>query len=65
MSAIPPAVQQVLQARQDATRSEINTAILGKSLNAQKQMGDAINQMLSDAAMVQKQLNAGRLDVRV
>lgn len=65
MSAIPAPVQQVLNARQQATALKINTAVLGKQLNAQKQIGDAINQMLEQNVVAQKQLANGRLDVQV
>ncbi|MEM9588041.1 MAG: YjfB family protein [Planctomycetota bacterium] len=65
MSAIPPAVQQVLTARNEATHQQIDTAVLKKTLDNQQQTGDAINQLLEQAVTVQKQLSQGRLDVRV
>ena len=65
MSAIPPAVNQVLQAQNQATRQQIDYALLGKQLQAQKQAGDTLNQMLEQAAVAQKQIAAGHLDVRV
>lgn len=65
MSAIPPAVSQALQAQHQASRQQIDYALLGKHLEAQKQAGETVNQMLSQAAEVQKQLAAGHLDVRV
>jgi Putative motility protein len=65
MSSIPAPVQQVLQARSDATRQQINTALLKKTLDSQKQTGDAINQLLSQAVDVQRQLASGHIDVRV
>lgn len=65
MSAIPSPVQQVLQARQDATRSKIDMALLGKQLDVQQQTGDAINHMLREIVDVQKQLANGHIDIRV
>ena len=65
MSAIPPAVQQVLQARQDATQTQIDVALLGQNLDVQRQTGDAIVQMISEVVDVQKQLASGHIDVRV
>jgi hypothetical protein len=65
MSAIPSPVQQVLQARQQATVQKVDMAVVGKQLDAQKQTGDAINAMLEQAVNVQKQIASGHLDVRV
>jgi len=65
MSPISTAVQQVLQARQDATRSQIDMALLGQQLDVQQQTGDAINQMIRDVVNVQKQISNGHIDVRV
>ncbi len=64
MSSIPPAVSQLLQARSEATRQKVDIALLGKSLDAQKQAGDAANALLEQAVEVQKQLANGHLDVR-
>ena len=65
MSSISPAVQNVLQARQDATQIKIDTALLGKQLDVQQQTGDAINRLISDVVDVQKQIANGHIDVRV
>lgn len=65
MTSIPAPVQQVLQARADANAQQVNTAVLKKSLDTQKQTGDAINELLSQAVDVQKQLASGHIDVRV
>ena len=63
MSSIPAPVRQVLQAQNDATRQQINTAVLRKSLDNQKQTGDAINALLEQAVEVQRQVADGHLDV--
>lgn len=65
MSAIPAPVQQVLQARQQATLQKVDVAVVGKQLDAQKQTGDAINSLLEQVVDVQKQISKGHLDVRV
>ncbi|EMI44183.1 hypothetical protein [Rhodopirellula sp. SWK7] len=65
MSAIPAPVQQVLQARQDATQTKIDMALLGKQLDVQQGTGDAINQMIREVVDVQKQISSGHIDVRV
>lgn len=65
MSAIPAPVQQVLAARQQAMAAQINTEVLGKQLDSQKQVGDAINQMLEQTVIAQKQIAKGYLDVKV
>ena len=65
MSSIHPAVAQALQAQTAATNQQIGIAVLGKQLDAQQQAGDAINEMLQQAANVQQQLASGHLDVRV
>ena len=65
MSSIPPAVRQAIAAKNDAVQQQVNTAIARKGLDAQQQAGDAINQLLEQAVRVQKQLAAGRIDVKV
>jgi hypothetical protein len=65
MSSIPPAVRQAMAAKNDALQQQVNTAIARKGLDAQQQAGDAINQLLEQAVSVQKQLAAGRIDVKV
>ena len=65
MSSIPAPVSQALQARNDAIQQQINTALLPKNLDAQKQSGDAINALLAQAVEIQRQLADGHLDVQV
>jgi hypothetical protein len=65
MSSIPPAVSAALNAQQQATAAKINIAVMGKQLDAQKQTGDAINQMLEATVQASKQIASGHLDVRV
>ncbi len=65
MSSISPAVGQLLRAQNDAVRQQIDTTLLKKNLDAQKQAGDAANALLEQAVKVQEQISAGYLDVRV
>ncbi len=64
-SAIPPAVAQVLQARQSAMNQQLGIEILAKQLDATQASGDAINRLLESVATAQKQIANGHLDVRV
>ncbi|TWT84168.1 hypothetical protein CA13_56440 [Planctomycetes bacterium CA13] len=65
MSAIPPAVSSVLNARADATNQKVQIELLSKQLDAQKQTGDAINNLLEQAKQVQAQIQDGHIDVRI
>ena len=65
MSSISPAVTAVINARREAARQQVDIALLAKSLDVQKQVGDATNQLLQQAAEIQKQLANGHLDVKV
>ncbi len=65
MSSVSPAVGQLLRAQNEAVRQQIDTVLLKKNLDAQKQAGDATNALLQQAVEVQKQLAAGHLDVSV
>lgn len=65
MSSIPPAVSQLIRAQSNAVQQQIGFAVLGKSLDAQKQAGDAAISLLEQAVSVQKQLANGHIDVRV
>ncbi|WP_153559100.1 hypothetical protein [Roseimaritima sediminicola] len=64
MSSIPAPVRQVLAAQNYAMAQKIDTAVLGKQLDAQKQAGDSVNELLAQNVQVQQQLAAGHLDVR-
>lgn len=65
MPSISAPVQQVLQARQEATNQQVGTAVAKKQLDSQQATGDAINAMLEKAVSVQKQIASGHLDVKV
>jgi hypothetical protein len=59
MSAIDPAVASVIAVKQSAVQSQIAFALAAKSQNAAKQQGDAIVQLLNDAADFGKALGRG------
>jgi len=65
MTSIPSSVRQVLQARGEATRQQVDVALLRKQLDAQKQTGDAVNALLEQAVIIQRQLADGHIDVKV
>jgi hypothetical protein len=64
MSSIPPAVSAALNVQQQATASKINVAVMAKQLDAQRQAGDAINQILDSTVQASKQIAEGHLDVK-
>jgi hypothetical protein len=59
------AINDVLQAKASATNQKMALAVANKQLDAQKLQGQALVDMLSHTAKVQKQLAAGHIDVRV
>jgi len=65
MSSIPAPARQVIAAQNDAVRQQIDTALIRKSLDAQKQTGDAINELLEQATDLQRQFASGHVDVRI
>ena len=65
MSSISGPVRQVLQAREEAVKQQVDTALLRKNLDVRKQTGDAVNALLQQAVEVQRQLADGHLDVKV
>ena len=65
MSSIPAPIRQVLAAQNDANNQQINTALLRKGLDAQKQTGDAINALLEQTVELQEQFASGHIDVKV
>ena len=65
MSSISRPVQHVLEARNEALRQQIDTALVKKGLDSTRQTGEAINQLLAQSVEIQRQLAAGHLDVKV
>lgn len=67
IGSVPPNVSKILQVAADKaeTQSQIAYAVAGKQVQASKQAGEAVLQMIDQAANVQSQLANGRLDVRV
>lgn len=59
------AISELIQAKADATNQKIAFAVAGKQLDAQRQQGDAMVDLVEQAATMQRQLAVGRLDVKV
>lgn len=51
--------------KQSQLQNQIDFAVAGKTLQAQKQQGDAAVQLIEQAAQVQEQLANGQLDVEI
>lgn len=67
LNNVPPNVSALLKVaeQRDQTSNEIAIAVLGKQQDAAKQAGAAVNELLSQAAELGRQLAAGHLDVQV
>jgi hypothetical protein len=65
-SGVPANVSKLLEAAQAKQQSDskIAFAVAAKQVKASEQMGDAMVQLVAQAATVQQQLASGRLDVR-
>lgn len=59
MSSIDPAVMSVIAAKNSALKSEIGFAIAAKQLNAARHQGEAVNQLLKDAAQLSRAIGKG------
>ncbi len=59
------AISELIQAKADATNQKIAFAVAAKQLNAQRQQGDAVVNLVEQAVTMQRQLAAGRLDVKM
>ncbi len=59
MSSIDGAIASVLAAKDTALKFEVATTVAAKSLDAQRQQGDAINQLISQAAQLSKEVGKG------
>ena len=67
INGVPPNVSKLLDVayEKSQTENQIAYAVAGKQMQASKSAGDAMVQLVQQAATVQKQLSAGHLDVRV
>ncbi len=63
---VPPAISQLIQTlgEQSQAESKIAYAVAGKQLQAARQTGEAVIQLLEQAVDVQSQLASGKLNVR-
>ena len=59
MSSLDAAVSSVLASKEAAINTQIAVEIVGKRLDAQKQEGEAVNQLLESAAQLSKALGKG------
>jgi hypothetical protein len=59
MSGIDCAVQNVLNAKQDALQQQISITVAAKQLDAARQQGDAVNALLQEAVQLSKAAGAG------
>jgi hypothetical protein len=66
IGSVPPNVSKILQVASEKaqTENQIAVAVAGKQLQATKQTGEAVLQMLESAVDISAQLSQGRLDVR-
>jgi hypothetical protein len=51
--------------KQSQLQNQIDFAVAGKTLQVQKQQGEAVIQLIEQAAQVQQQLASGQLDVEI
>lgn len=58
-SALDPAISSLLAAQEAAMRTQVQYAVAGKQLDASKQQGEAINQLLQQSAQLSKSLSSG------
>ncbi len=54
------AIQSLLAAQKSAVHNQIGFAVAKKSLDAQQAAGDAVNQLLQDAASLGKAIGKGQ-----
>jgi hypothetical protein len=58
--SLDPAISAVLAAKEQATRTEIQFTVAAKQLDAAQQQGEAVNQLLAQAAQLSKSLTTGK-----
>ena len=59
MSGLDPAISSLLAAKEQALRTQVQYAVAGKQLDAAKQQGEAVNQLLEQSAQLSKSLSSG------
>lgn len=59
-ASLDPAVSSLLAAQENAVKTQINYAVAGKQLDAARQQGEAVNQLLEQAAQLSKSLTSGQ-----
>lgn len=58
-------IQAASAVKQSQVQNQIDFAVASKTLQTQKQQGDAVVQLLEQAVQVQDQLSSGHLDVEI
>ena len=58
--SLDPALASVLAAKEQATRSQIQFTVAAKQQDAARQQGEAMNQLLAQAAQLSKSLTSGQ-----
>jgi len=51
--------------KQSQVQNQVGIAVATKTLQAQKQQGEAVVQLIDQAVQIQKQLASGHLDVQI
>ncbi len=51
--------------KQSQLQNQVDFAVASKTLQAQKQQGDAVIQLIDQAVQIQEQLANGQLDVQI
>lgn len=59
MSGLDPAISSLLAAKEQAMRTQVQYAVAGKQLDAAKQQGEAVNQLIEQSAQLSKSLSSG------
>ena len=59
MCGLDPAICSVLAAKDAALKTQVSFAVEGKRLDAQRQAGDAVGQLLDAAAKLSKAVDRG------
>lgn len=59
MTSIDPAISGLLAAKDSAVKTQIGFAVAAKQLDASRQEGEAVNQLLQAAARMSKAIGKG------
>ncbi len=51
--------------KQSQVKNQVDVAVASKTLQVQRQQGDAVIQMIDQAVQIQEQLASGHIDVKI